>query len=119
MAHKSVSSWAPLTFDLTEPQVAKIEKARRALRLRTASEVVRLAIAHFDFSSYQAKRPPHQQISVRVAPELRARLRKHSKSKNVSIGELLRVALDSLSAGRSASRSRGRGSKKPKKRGRR
>jgi Arc/MetJ-type ribon-helix-helix transcriptional regulator len=115
MAHKSVSSWAPLTFDLTEPQVTKIEKARRALRLRTASEVVRLAISNFDFSTYQAKRPPHQQISVRVAPDLRSRLRRHAKLKNVSIGELLRVALDSFSPaqptarrGKAGARSNGR-----------
>src|SRR5882672_8056358 len=60
MAVKSSSSWAPLTFDLTQPQVAKIESARRTLSLPTASEVVRLAIAQFDYASYEARRPPHR-----------------------------------------------------------
>lgn len=98
MAVKSSSSWAPLTFDLTQPQVAKIESARRTLNLPTASEVVRLAIAQFNYASYEAKRPPHRQISVRLAPELREKLRRLAARKNVSIGELLRVALESLIA---------------------
>ena len=96
MAVKSSSSWAPLTFDLTQPQVAKIESVRRTLNLSTASEVVRLAIAEFDYAGYEAKRPPHRQISVRLAPELRDKLRRLAGRKNVSIGELLRVALESL-----------------------
>jgi Arc/MetJ-type ribon-helix-helix transcriptional regulator len=98
MAVKSSSSWAPLTFDLTQPQVAKIESARRTLNLPTASEVVRLAIAQFNYASYEAKRPPHRQISVRLSPELRGKLRRLADRKNVSIGELLRVALESLIA---------------------
>ncbi len=100
MAVKSSSSWSPLTFDLTQPQVAKIESARRTLNLPTASEVVRLAIAQFNYASYEAKRPPHRQISVRLAPELREKLRRLATRKNVSIGELLRVALESLIAGK-------------------
>jgi Arc/MetJ-type ribon-helix-helix transcriptional regulator len=95
--HKS-SNWAPLTFDLTQPQVAKIDAARRILGLATQSEVVRTAIGQFDYSSYAAKRPVHRQISVRLAPELREKLRRVARSKNVSIGELLRVALEHLTA---------------------
>jgi Arc/MetJ-type ribon-helix-helix transcriptional regulator len=100
MAEKSSSSWAPLTFDLTQPQVAKIELARRTFNLPTASEVVRLAIAQYNFAGYAAKRPPHRQISVRLAPELREKLRRVAQRKNVSIGELLRVALECLTAGK-------------------
>lgn len=100
MAVKIAPNWAPLTFDLTQPQVAKIESTRRILSLSTASEVVRLAISQFDFSSYEAKHPPHRQISVRLAPELREKLRRYAQRKNVSIGELLRVALEGLTAGK-------------------
>jgi len=110
MAVKISSNWAPLTFDLTQPQVAKIESARRALALPTASEVVRLAISQFDFSGYEAKRPPHRQISVRLAPELREKLRRYAQRKNVSIGELLRVALEGLTTGKSPAR---KAAKKP------
>jgi Arc/MetJ-type ribon-helix-helix transcriptional regulator len=109
MAAKPTSNWAPLTFDLTQPQVAKIESARRALALPTASEVVRLAISKFDFASYEAKRPPHRQISVRLAPELREKLRRYAQRKNVSIGELLRVALERLTATRANGKARKNG----------
>lgn len=112
MAVKLAPNWAPLTFDLTQPQVAKIESTRRTLSLSTASEVVRLAISQFDFASYEAKRPPHRQISVRLSPELREKLRRYAQKKNVSIGELLRVALEGLIAGKPKAkktpRSRGR-----------
>ncbi len=96
MPVKKSPSWAPLTFDLTQPQAAKIEMARRTLGFGTQSEVVRAAIGQFDFSSFEAKRPVERQISVRLAPELREKLRQHARRKNVSIGELLRVALERL-----------------------
>lgn len=96
MPDKTAHYWAPLTFDLTLPQVQKIEAVRRARALRSASEVVRLAIAEFDISKYAARRPRHRQISVRLDPVLREKLRRHAKKKNVSIGELLREALETL-----------------------
>jgi Arc/MetJ-type ribon-helix-helix transcriptional regulator len=99
--------WAPLTFDLTLPQIQKIEAVRRARALRSASEVVRLAIAEFDIKKYVARSPRHHQISVRLDPELREKLRRHAEKKNASIGELLRQALEDLPirAGKSRKRS--------------
>ena len=96
MAAKKSPVWAPLTFDLTQPQAAKIETARRRLGFSTQSEVVRAAVGQFDFASYAARRPVHRQISVRLAPEMREKLRWHAQRKNVSVGELLRVALERL-----------------------
>lgn len=108
MAEKPVQYWAPLTFDLTVSQAEKIEAVRRALGFKTASEVVRLAIAHFDFNSYEARRPRHRQLSVRFAPEVREKLRRHARRKNVSIGELLREALENLASGGNGSNGRRR-----------
>lgn len=90
--------WAPLTFDLTLPQVQKIAAVRRARGLRSISAVVRTAIAEFDIDAYEARRPRHRQISVRLDPKLREKLRRQGKQKNVSIGVLLREALESLPA---------------------
>jgi Arc/MetJ-type ribon-helix-helix transcriptional regulator len=106
MPVKKSSHWAPLTFDLTQPQVAKIEAARRLLGLGTQSEVVRAAIGQFNFASYEAKRPVHRQISVRLAPEMREKLRQHARRKNVSIGELLRVALERLVMSKSVTKAK-------------
>jgi hypothetical protein len=69
---------------------------RRARGLRSASEVVRLAIAEFDLNAYAARRPRFRQISVRLASELREKLRRQARKKNVSIGVLLREAIESL-----------------------
>ena len=64
--------------------------------MRTASEVVRFAIQTFDFEGCEPTRDPHRQISVRVSGDQRAMLKRYAKTKDASIGELLRLALESL-----------------------
>src|SRR5690349_17183581 len=56
----------PLTFDLPQNLIAKIEACRRALALRSTSEVVREALADFDFDRFSAPQKDHRQISVRL-----------------------------------------------------
>ena len=87
---------APLTFDLPVSLIARIAACRRGHSLKTASEVVRLAIANFDFEGCAPVRDPHRQISVRVSSDQRAMLRRYAKNKDASIGELVRLALEDL-----------------------
>lgn len=96
MAKKSSSTASPLTFDLPVSLIAKIGAAQKKLGLGSTSEVVRLAIAKFNFDRYEAAAEDHRQISVRLPADMKALLAKHSKKKRVSVGELLRVALDQL-----------------------
>lgn len=96
MASKSNHTPAPLTFDLTLPLIDKIEACRRTLGLGTTSEVVRLAISRFNYDRYESDAAPHRQISVRLSGDLRAMLKRQSRAKNASIGELLRVAIEGL-----------------------
>lgn len=96
MARNSRKASAPLTFDLPISLIAKISACRRGHGLKTASEVVRFAIKTFDFESCEPTRDPHKQISVRVSADQRAMLRRYAKSKDASIGELLRLALEDL-----------------------
>ncbi len=96
MARHSRKASAPLTFDLPVSLIAKISACRRGHGLKTASEVVRFAIRTFDFEDCDPPRDPHRQISVRVSPDQRAMLKRYAKSKDASIGELLRYALESL-----------------------
>jgi Arc/MetJ-type ribon-helix-helix transcriptional regulator len=93
---KSPSTAAPLTFDLPLELIDKIEVARRALDLSSASEVVRTAIARFDFAKCRPEHLPHRQISVRLSGEHRATLKRQARLKDVSVGELLRLALEAL-----------------------
>jgi len=87
----------PVTFDLPEEQLARLERSRVSAGLRTTSEVVRAAIDGFDFESCT----PHvegarRQISVRLSPEQRAMLKRTATRKGTSIGELLRLAVESM-----------------------
>jgi hypothetical protein len=96
MASRSHQNSAPLTFDLPLDLIAKIKSARKSRGLKTASEVVRLAIAEFDFERCEPRHAPHRQISVRVAATQRAMLKRYARSKGASVGELLRLALEGL-----------------------
>ena len=87
---------APLTFDLPQSLITKIVKVRKSHGLGSASEVVRVALARFDFSKFNPPRDPHAQISVRIAGNVRATLRRTARQKNASVGELIRAALEDL-----------------------
>lgn len=118
MATKSNSTPAPLTFDLEEPLVEKIEKCRESLGLGSTSEVVRLAISRFNYDRYKPVVAPHRQISVRLTSDMRSMLKRQSRAKGASIGELLRVAIEDLASSGKASggkKSQSKGAKKTRR----
>ncbi len=89
---------SPLTFDLQQDLLDKLKRLQKKVGARSLSEVVRHAVSVFDSSDLDLKTSSHRQISVRLSSELRQRLVRLSKQKKVSVGELLRAALDSLPA---------------------
>jgi Arc/MetJ-type ribon-helix-helix transcriptional regulator len=95
MAKNSKPS-APLTFDLPASLIERIEVCRRGNGFASASEVVRAAIEDFDFATCRPDREPHRQISVRLSSDQRAALRRYSRQKDVSVGQLLRMAIEAL-----------------------
>jgi predicted DNA-binding protein len=88
----------PLTFELKDDLLAKLESLHRRHRGATKSQIVRYAISTFDYSSFMPETTGQRQMSVRLSPELKATLLKTSRQTGVSIGELLRVALEKLPA---------------------
>ena len=92
----SSASTSPLTFDLQEGLYLKLVEIQKKVGARSLSEVVRFAVSVLDSSSLDLKPASHRQISVRLSVELRRRLVKLSKQKKVSLGEILRAALDSF-----------------------
>ncbi len=98
MTSRSPSVTAPLTFDLPESLVKRIESCRDHNDLKSASEVVRLAIEQFDFAACKPDIDPHRQISVRIPTRDRTMLRRIARQKGVSVGELLRLALEEYSS---------------------
>jgi hypothetical protein len=87
---------SPLTFDLKEELLEKIESARSGLDMATNSEVIRHAIETFDFATYNPPVKTHRQISVRLRTDTKQRLVKLARKHDVSVGELLRTAIDSM-----------------------
>ncbi len=114
MAKKSPSPASPLTFDLSVSLIDKITKAQSRLGLASTSEVVRLAIAKFNFDRYESTREEHRQISVRLPADMKKLLAGQSRKKKVSVGELLRASLDDLSIAKPAKTKTAKGKKKAK-----
>ncbi|MEM1222728.1 MAG: ribbon-helix-helix protein, CopG family, partial [Verrucomicrobiota bacterium] len=92
-------STSPLTFDLQEDLLKKLEQLKRQSGAKSVSELVRFAVSTFDSSSFVADATKHRQISVRLSPDQRKLLLKLSKQNKVSVGEVIRAALESLPAG--------------------
>lgn len=98
MPSRQIKKPAPVTFDLSLDLLAKIEVCRKGLEAETTSDVIRAALDQFDFAGCQPEVIPHRQISVRLNAEQRANLKRFSRVKGVSVGELLRMAVESMPA---------------------
>ena len=96
MASNRLLASTPLTFELPSSLVDRIHECRGRLGLKSSSDVVRRALAGFDFAGFQAPANEQCQISVRLAPDQKRTLFKTARQKKVSAGELLRAALEAL-----------------------
>jgi Arc/MetJ-type ribon-helix-helix transcriptional regulator len=103
MAKKSKPS-RPLTIDLPLSLIEKIELCRRGSGFGSSSQVVRAAISSFDFATCRPQREKHRQISVRISSDQRAALQRYSRQKDVSVGELLRMAIEALAVSKTRRR---------------
>ena len=97
MANNHTLAPAPLTFELPRALVDRIHSCRGRLGLKSASAVVRCALASFNFAAFRAPRREQCQISVRLSPAQKQTLFYYARLKKVSAGVLLRSALETLS----------------------
>ena len=102
MAAKKSAESSPLTFDLKADLIAVLDKYQKQLGV-SKSEIIRHAISGFDYSGFAPQVESHRQISVRLPLQQKNELVKLAKGKKVSIGELLRAALEKLPAAPSKS----------------
>ncbi len=63
-------------------------------RAKSVSAILRTALEQYDFSNMVVVRPSQLQISVRLPVEIRKNLKKISRAKHTSIGQLVRVAVE-------------------------
>jgi Arc/MetJ-type ribon-helix-helix transcriptional regulator len=89
---------APLTFTLPLSLIEKIAARQKKFGFSSTSEVVREAIAHFDIEHCAFTDEPYRQISVRLPADMKSRLVKIAKKRKVSVGGLLRIAIDACEA---------------------
>ena len=94
----SSGNTAPLTFDLQEDLLKRLRSLQRQTGVRSLSALVRFAVDRLDTFNVSSGTTVHKQISVRLSGGLRERLVRISKQKKVSMGALLRIALDALPA---------------------
>lgn len=87
---------APITFEIQEELLAKLKNYQKASNANSVSEVIRQSLIAFNFNAFKHTPIPHRQISVRLPENLKNRLTSFSTKKRVSIGELLRVAIENL-----------------------
>lgn len=96
MAKKRATSVTPLTFDVKEGLLARIRAFQEETGSPSVSSVVREAVSRYDFRRYKAETRSHKQISVRIPEGDRESLLQLARSRNVSVGGLLRAALEDL-----------------------
>ncbi len=96
MAAKKKTATAPLTFDIGGVLLGKIEGLQQKAKVSSKSEVIRYALSQFDFSGVTITPKSSKQISVRLSTKAKAELLKNSKKLKVSVGELLRLAVEGL-----------------------
>ena len=96
MANDHTLAPTPLTFELPRALVDRIHACRARLGLKSASEVVRRALEHFNFASFKAPHREQCQISVRLSSGQKRVLFDHARRRKVSAGVLLRSALEAL-----------------------
>lgn len=87
---------APITFEIQEELLSKLKNYQKLTKANSVSEVIRYSLNAFNFNAFKHNPIQQKQISVRLPENLKSRLTVFSTKKRVSIGELLRVAIENL-----------------------
>ncbi|MBL9216194.1 MAG: hypothetical protein JNG83_12015 [Opitutaceae bacterium] len=72
----------------------RLSEPVREGRARSVSALIRDALERYDFANVVVVHPAQLQISVRLPTELRRQLKKVSRSKHTSVGQLVRAAVE-------------------------
>ena len=91
MSDKTASPF-PITVEVEF--LDRMSEPVRDGRAKSVSAIVRTALEQYDFSTVVVMRPSQLQISVRLPGEIRKNLRKISRTKHTSIGQLVRAAVE-------------------------
>jgi len=82
----------PLTLELEF--LDRLSEPVREGRAKSVSDIIRTALENYDLANVVVMHPLQVQISVRLPAEIRKNLKKVSRSKHTSIGQLVRAAVE-------------------------
>ena len=82
----------PLTLELEF--LDRLSEPVREGRAKSVSDIIRTALENYDLANVVVMHPQQVQISVRLPAEIRKSLKKVSRSKHTSIGQLVRAAVE-------------------------
>jgi Arc/MetJ-type ribon-helix-helix transcriptional regulator len=88
------SSSTPLAIQLEVEFLDRMSEPVRDGKAKSVSEIIRAALERFDFANVLVVHPAQLQVSVRLPGEIRQMLRKVSRTKHTSIGQLVRAAVE-------------------------
>jgi predicted transcriptional regulator len=83
----------PLTFNIDADTVAAIDAFKDRTHSESTSAIIRAAIERFDFDQLNAPAKEAKQISLRIDPAVRNRLKSVAKAQGVSVGFILRECI--------------------------
>lgn len=83
----------PITFSIDADTVAAIEAFKDRTNSVSTSAIIRAAIERFDFDQLDTSTKEAKQISLRIDPLVRDRLKSVAKAQGVSLGYILRECI--------------------------
>lgn len=89
MANKST----PLTINIDSETITAIEAFKERTQSESTSAIIRAAIERFDFDQLDTPAKEAKQISLRIDPTVRDKLKSVAKAQGVSVGFILRECI--------------------------
>jgi len=84
----------PFPISIEVEFLDRLSEPVRDGRAKSVSAILRTALEQYDFSNLVVMRPSQLQISVRLPADIRKNLKKLSRAKHTSIGQLVRAAVE-------------------------
>jgi len=84
----------PFPITLEVEFLDRLSEPVRDGRAKSVSAIIRTALEQYDFSNIVVVRSAQLQVSVRLPAEIRKSLKKLSRAKQTSVGQLVRAAVE-------------------------
>ncbi len=84
----------PFPIQMEVEFLDRLSEPVREGRAESVSAIIRAALAQYDFANVVVVHPAQLQISVRLPAAIRNNLRKISRAKHTSVGQLVRAAVE-------------------------